>query len=448
MTQSASSTTSTWQPNIITAGNARYATVVAFLAWVFSVYDFVLFGTLLPEMARDFGWTPAQSTAINTWVSVGTFLVAVPLGMVVDRIGRRRGMMLTIGGTAVASAATALTFNPVYLVAVRSVAGLGYSEQAVNAAYLSEVYDATDDRFIKRNRGFLYSIVQGGWPIGVLLSAALVAIFLPIVGWRGSFLIATFPAVLLVLMRWTMKETPQFQVHDRIRRLQRGGRSAEAEELAAAHGVAATAPRIPLAAIFGRGRRANTIFLSLAFFFNWFGTLVFSILGTTVLTEGKGVTFGNALIILILSNAVGFVGYLVHGWLGDRYSRRNLIAASWVLAGLSFALMAAFAHGSAAVVLALSVGLFFQVGAYSALLYYMADSFDTSTRATGTTFVNSLGQIGAVTSGVIVTALLSGGVGIMTVALVVGAGGTLVSGLLMLGCRPDTPRVARLTGTA
>ncbi|WP_327152054.1 MFS transporter [Nocardia sp. NBC_01329] len=429
--------TSPWKPNIITSRDARFATVVAFFAWVFAVYDFVLFGTLLPEIAKEFDWSPAWSTAINTWVSVGTFLVAVALGVVVDRIGRRRGMMLTLAGTVVASAATAFTFNPAYLIGVRSIAGLGYSEQAINATYLNEIYDVTEDRRIRRNRGFLYSIVQGGWPVGVLLSAALVAVFLPVVGWRGSFLIATFPAILLILMRVRMKETPQFQIQDRIRKLTRSGHSAEAYELAEKYNIQIKADRIPLIEVVTEGRLKNTLFLSLAFFFNWFGTLVFSILGTTFLTESKGVTFDNALIILILSNLVGFAGYLFHGWIGDRWSRRNLIAIAWILAGASFAAMTMLAHSTGVVLACMSVGLFFQVGAYSALLYFIADSFDTRTRATGTAFVNSLGQIGAVAAGILVTSMLSAGVDITLVGLIVGAGGTVLSGILMMGCRAD-----------
>src|SRR3982074_2463107 len=37
----------------------RKATVIAFLAWLFAVYDYILFGTLLPEIAHRFGWTEA-----------------------------------------------------------------------------------------------------------------------------------------------------------------------------------------------------------------------------------------------------------------------------------------------------------------------------------------------------------------------------------------------------
>jgi len=423
-----------WRPNRITIKDTRLATGVAFLAWVFAVYDFILFGTLLPQIADTYGWAASTATAVATWVSVGTFVVALLLGPITDRIGRRRGMMLTLAGTAAASAATAATMNPGYLVGVRSIAGLGYSEQAINAAYLNEIYDVSEDEAVKRRRGFIYSIVQGGWPVGVLLAALLTSIFLPIVGWRGCFLIAVFPALLIVVLRRKMKESPQFQIQDRARRLRQDGRADEAAALLREHGMAVEAPKSPFRAIFSRGFARNTLFLAVAFFLNWFGTQTFSVLGTTVLTEGKGVTFSNALFILILSNAVGFAGYLFHGWVGDRFGRRNTIAVGWVLGGIAFALMCTVAEGTVAVVTLFSLGLFFQIGPYSALLYFMADCFSTGSRATGTTFINSLGQIGAIVAGVIITAMLNAGSQLTTAALVVGALGTLASGLVMFGC--------------
>ncbi len=370
-------------------------------------------------------------------MAVGTFVVALVLGPVVDRIGRRRGMMATLAGTAIASGATAATMNPAYLVGVRSIAGLGYSEQAVNAAYLNEIYDVTEDEAIKRRRGFFYSLVQGGWPIGVLLSALLTAIFLPLVGWRGCFLIAVFPAVLVVILRRKMKESPQWQLQDRARQLRRAGRVVEAQALLRSHGMPVEEPKAPFAAIFGRGFARNTVFLSVAFFLNWFGTQTFSVLGTTVLTEGTGVSFSNALVILILSNAVAFAGYVFHGWLGDRVGRRNTIAVGWVLGGIAFALMCTVAEGAVAVVTLFSLGLFFQIGPYSALLFFMADCFSTASRATGTTFVNSLGQIGAIVAGVVITSMLTAGAQLTTAALVVGALGTVASGLVTFGCTKE-----------
>ena len=63
-----------WRPTRITSKDARYASFIAFIAWVFSVYDFILFGTLLPEMRGDFGWSEGYAATVSTLVSVGTLL--------------------------------------------------------------------------------------------------------------------------------------------------------------------------------------------------------------------------------------------------------------------------------------------------------------------------------------------------------------------------------------
>src|SRR5690625_1425614 len=64
----------------ITPATLRKVSAITFFAWVISVYDFTLFGTLLPVIAEDFGWTTAQSTTINTVAQVGVFLVSLVVG--------------------------------------------------------------------------------------------------------------------------------------------------------------------------------------------------------------------------------------------------------------------------------------------------------------------------------------------------------------------------------
>src|SRR3954454_13291971 len=79
---------------------------VCFLAWVFSVYDYTLFGTLLPKIASDFGWSTAHATNIATWVTAGTFVVALSVGPLLDRVGRKRALIITTLGAAISSGFT------------------------------------------------------------------------------------------------------------------------------------------------------------------------------------------------------------------------------------------------------------------------------------------------------------------------------------------------------
>src|SRR3712207_7536020 len=80
----------------VTERDTRIATWICFFAWTFAVYDFVLFGNLLPALAADLGWTDARSTAVNTWVTVGTALVAFAVGPMAARMGRRKGIIIAV----------------------------------------------------------------------------------------------------------------------------------------------------------------------------------------------------------------------------------------------------------------------------------------------------------------------------------------------------------------
>lgn len=55
-----------WKPEQLTPEQVRFATWIAFFAWVFAVYDFILFGTLLPEIGRHFSWSEVEQAEIAT----------------------------------------------------------------------------------------------------------------------------------------------------------------------------------------------------------------------------------------------------------------------------------------------------------------------------------------------------------------------------------------------
>nr|BFE98129.1 hypothetical protein GCM10020185_86650 [Pseudomonas brassicacearum subsp. brassicacearum] len=212
-----------WKPRQLTSQEVRFATWIAFFAWVFAVYDFILFGTLLPEIGRHFGWGEVEQAEIATWVAVGTAVVALAIGPIVDKLGRRKGIIFTVAGSALCSALTAIggAWGKSPLILIRSLGGLGYAEETVNATYLTELYGASEDPRLTKRRGFIYSLVQGGWPVGALIAAGLTALLLPIIGWQGCFIFAAIPAVVIAIMARKLKESPQFQIHQRITELRK-----------------------------------------------------------------------------------------------------------------------------------------------------------------------------------------------------------------------------------
>lgn len=190
--------------------------------------------------------------------------------------------------------------------------------------------------------------------------------------------------------------------------------------------------------------------LSLAWLVNWFGIQTFSVLGTTVLESGKHISAGNALVLVVVSNLVGALGYLTHGWLGDRFGRKKVIVTGWLLAGVFFAAMLVGPENPAYVLVTYMLGLFFLLGPYAAIMFFQAECYDTDCRATGSTFIGAMSQPGAIVGGLILTGLVADAMSFSTAALLVGALGTFASGLIMLGTKtvtPDAGAAVRPAGT-
>ncbi len=416
----------------------RVATGIAFLAWTIAVYDFILFGTLLPRIQESFGWDTSFALLVSTLVSIGTGIMVLVIGPLVDRFGRRRGMMLSIGGTAASSAATAAVNGVAALVAVRSVSGVGLAESSINATYLNELYSQSESERVRRNKGFVYSFVQAGWPVGALVAAAFVAGVTAIWGpdsWRIAFLLATIPAILTALLCRRLRESPQFEIMYEARRQAKAGAQAEARELLAAAGLEQPS-RAPFARIFRGAHLRNTVFLSLAWVFNYFGLQVFSVLGTTVLETGKGLDAATTLALVVASNVVGAAGYIFFGWAGDRWGRKRVIAVGWMASGAAFAALLLGPNDPIFVLTAYMAGLFLMLGPYAALMFFQTECFDADCRGTGSAFAYAMSQPGAIIGGLLLTGLTAVAIPFSLAALAVGAVGLVLSGVLILGARP------------
>lgn len=408
----------------------RKVSAVCFVAWVVSVYDFTLFGTLLPLIAEDFGWSTAESTTLNTIAQAGVFLVSLIVGPIIDKLGRRNALVILMIGGGLASGLTGLAGGAVAFVIIRSITGLSLSEEVVNAVYLSEIYKDV------KNKGFFYSVVQAGYPIGALVAASMSAVLLPVIGWRWSFAVAGAAAITVALWATRLPESPTFAAIKEAKRRQSVGDHEGAQVLIKQHSLELTENSSGgFKEVFSPALRKHTILLSLAWLFNWIGIQVFSVLGTTVLVGAKGVSFENALVILIGANAVGFIGYLFHGWLGDRIGRRLTVILGW-LAGALSSLGMLLVPGSTWFIIAMyGLTLFFLTGPYSALLYYMGESFPAHVRGTGANVAHVMAPVGAIVGSGLLSIVLFAGFSMTTAAILSGTLGMFLSALCILGTR-------------
>ncbi len=119
-----------------------------------------------------------------------------------------------------------------------------------------------------------------------------------------------------------------------------------------------------------------------------------------------------------------------------------------MISGLAYTLMLFGPDADGFVLTMYTIGLFFIIGPYAALLFFMGESFPTRVRGTGASFVNAMGPIGAISGGALLTAFLTlTGDNMVLAAFLSGALATVLSGLLMLGTRDvKDPSEAEVTG--
>lgn len=402
-----------------------YTSVVAFLAWLFAVYDFTIFGTILPLISKDFGWSAEQAGEAATWISVGVLIVSLCVGPIIDHFGRKKALIISCAGTVLSSLLAGFATGMLFLVIVRALSGFGYSEQAVNSTYLNELYGA-------KRRGFWYGLIQGGWPLGVMGGAAVTALLAGLT-WRELFWVATIPIAIIGFVSFSLKESPKYNVLTAIKQFNRAGDHERANQLAEKFNISTRgANEATYRQIFNRDLRKQTITLFIAYILNWCAVAVFVILGTTILTKGLHLQFKSSLMIFIVSNIVAWAGFIVMGYIGDTIGRKFTVGASWIISGIAWTVMLFLPLSFTGVIVLYSIGLFFNQGPFSALFTYMGESFPARARGTGMSLINAGGPIGGIIGTALFTAIVGAGLSTPVSAILAGALPMFIAGIIIL----------------
>jgi MFS family permease len=363
--------------------------IVASLGWLFDTMDQQLFTLArrpaIAELlgARFGGPAPASTIAEYAGYATTIFMIGwasggLIFGVLGDRIGRAKTMLLTILCYSVFTGLSVLSVTVWDFAAYRFLTGLGVGGQfAVGVALVAESLP-------DRSRPFALGWLQATSAWGNML-AALIGMGLGRLeqsgaiasSWRMMFIIGALPAALCLLIFRRLKEP------DRWRQV-------------AAEGV----QRGSMAELFSdvRWRRHAIVGMFLAFagvvglwgigFFSV--DLLRTVLDKTSLSAGEK-TFWTGMTSLF-QNFGGFLGVYAFTHLTQRIGRRKAFAIAFVAAMVATAFTFWNLHTFSDIFWMIPIMGFCQLSLFGGYSIYLPELFPTRLRSTGTSFCYNVGR--------------------------------------------------------
>ena len=167
-------------------------------------FDMLILGFMLPAISAGLALTGAQAGSLVTWTLLGAVTGGIIFGTMSGHFGRIKVLTWTIVIFAVFTGLCGLAQGYWDLVAYRTFAGVGLGgEFGIGMALAAESWPDS-----KRARASSY--VGLGWQAGVLLAAFVTPVLLPLIGWRGMFLVGLAPALVAFVVRRTLHEPEIF----------------------------------------------------------------------------------------------------------------------------------------------------------------------------------------------------------------------------------------------
>lgn len=363
-----------------------YLVIVALAGWSLASYDLNLLVLTIPDISAELGLSATLVGSIGFFVFGAQFVVTLFVGYGMDTLGRKRMWMICLAAAAIFTGLTFFVQTFWQLVIIRMLAsGFAQAELAVSITLVNEQVPA-------RYRGFLYSIVQGGWPLGVFLASGVYLAFIGF-GWRFVFLLGVLPIVVVLIGRVFIRESDRYQHVQEVKKAQEEGDDEKVEQLLEKYDVdVEDLQGVTVKQLFGKPgyvRRQLTLLTAVWLFYSMsFVATNFYI--TDFLTRVKGFTGSQAGTLLLVSGGIGFFFYILGGILGEKWGRREVLIGTALLVPVLNLLFLVVNQYALLVVIYFFI---YQVtnGTWSGAGYaYQAESFPTRIRGTAVGFLGAI----------------------------------------------------------
>lgn len=356
-------------------------------------YDISIVSVAILTMKGEFSLTSGDSTLLLGATFIGMILGGFSLGYLTDLRGRRYLFLWDMVLFIVFTFLSAIATNFIEILIFRLLLGVAIgADYAISPTIISEFSPA-------RHRGKLLTVSGISWFFGAAGSYAIGAVLTPLgaVSWRYMFALGIIPAILVILLRFSIPESPRWLVEH--------GKPEQAEASLKKVGVEAEqetsgiVQKVNYRILFRKPYLSATIFISIFWFCLDAATFAIALQGPSILVA-LGLTESSAAGTASVVAFLAIIGAVMTFLLVDRVGRKPITIIGF--AGMVVTLL------GAAVILGTSKSIFLLVamlvifeisqefgpGITNAI--YPQELFPTRVRATAQGFGTTISRIGAV----------------------------------------------------
>jgi MFS family permease len=357
----------------------RRAFRAAYAGYMLDAFDLIVLTLSLTAIGATFSVGTGATGALSTVTLSASAVGGILGGVLADRIGRARTLMLSVAVYSLFTFLSGLATSYEMLMAFRVFQGIGFgAEWGVGAVLVAELVRP-------ESRGQALGVIQSAWAAGWALAVVAYLItfelFAEGTAWRVLMCLGILPALLILYVRSRVEDP---EVYTEAKERDREG-------------------EVPLKQILSGGLLKTTIAASVLATGIQGGYYAMFTWIPTYLKEERELTVVGTSSYLFVVIAGAFGGYLTAGWVHDRIGRRKAFALFAALAGTSLVAYFLVPSGSNTTLLIVGFPLgFFASGCFSGFGSYLSELFPTRARATGGGFCYNVGRgFGALFPGII-----------------------------------------------